>query len=102
MKNCKTCRLEEIKNEVSKKYYFKNWDDSMIEIATSIGSRSVQTLKVERLMNEVQKIYTLECIKASLEKAYFNHEIFTRNGHDEEIFELNKESIINESNIVLL
>lgn len=106
-------RLEEITNEVIKNINFSKHimgeeplqDDEFTDaedVLLGFRNSRLSLAFILRFEEEIRLKYAKEVAQASLQKAYFNHEIFTRNGHDEEIFELNKESITNPENIVLL
>lgn len=91
-------RLEEIKNEYAKEFDYGDWI-SFINDQPSWG--------IEGHMNDVCKRYAKECSQASLKKASENVKMKTKdNVHElsmmDDWSELDKESITNESNIVLL
>ncbi|WP_347217905.1 hypothetical protein [Chryseobacterium sp.] len=88
-------RLEEIKNEYAKKLEFKDWND----LRSFFILEDIPRLK--DFENEVTYLYAKECCKATLHKASENGKIITVNAiHKWK--GLDKESIKNESNIVLL
>lgn len=80
-------RLEEIKNEYAKRYEYSNWTEFI---------NDEPNYKIEHHMNNICELYTKECCKASLEKA---SEIVYDNFNGS--YEC-KESIVQESNIVIL
>lgn len=86
-------RLEQIKNEVLKDFGYKSIDQALYEQCD--------------LSNQIAKKYAEECIKASLEKASENVKMKSKDNISElsmmdDWSELDKESIINPENIVLL
>lgn len=85
-------RLEEIKNEYAKEFDYGDWI-SFINDQPSWG--------VEGHMNDVCKRYAKECSQASLDKASKAAEVIEPSDIDYCPY-VDKESITNESNIVLL
>jgi len=98
-------RLEEIKNEYALFNNYPNWDEFISD--TPIFRR-------EEHYDEIGKIYAEECVKASLEKASKNTEMHYHDGYfktntpknyvqiGSDNVQINKDSIINPENIILL
>lgn len=98
-------RLEEIKNEYAKEKSYDNWTDFINDEAHWM---------VEKHMNEICEIFAKECCQASLEKASENttmtfHDGFHKTNEPKKYYQIgadnlqiNKESIVQESNIVIL
>lgn len=89
-------RLEEIKNEVAKSKNFKSWNE--MDYKGYIWDSDVES---------VAKQYAKECVKVSLLKASENAKMKTKdNIHElsmmDDWSELDKESITNTDNIVLI
>lgn len=118
-------RLEEIKNEYAIQLAeihdrsFTSWRE-MMDTDFEFGNGVSKVYDLESLTDEVAKIYTKECIKASLEKASKSANLlvstFSSKSEYKERTDLkdglwgsynektivNKESIINQENIILL
>lgn len=103
--------LEKLKNDYAIESGSENWDD-MIEyfIVGDVGG-------INQAFDEVTKLYTEYCVKASLEKASYNAELLIKiegNRHAGNvqktayipergyIISSDKQSIINPDNIVIL
>lgn len=84
-------RLEEIKDEFAEFHGHNDWKD--LWYSDSNYNRS------NEMIDSVMKKYATECVKASLDKASENAECDARDYND---YFVDKESITNESNIVLL
>lgn len=82
-------RLEQIKDEYAEKYHAHDWESFV---------RNQVSWWVEAQMDDICKIYAEECVKASLDKASEKAEL---DGCMDSVF-VNKESITNPVNIVLL
>lgn len=87
-------RLEQIKNEVARLKSFNNYSDVLINGCNT---------QINEISNEAAKIYAKECSQASLEKASRIAKTF-KNGNSGSYRDasIDKESITQESNIVLL
>ncbi|OBS12785.1 hypothetical protein ATE49_15485 [Elizabethkingia miricola] len=98
-------RLEEIKNEVAKELEYANWE---------VLKNGLSDFKIGICYEEVAKRYAREVAQASLEKAAENANIKYHDGHNKlykavkhvqigaDNIQIDKESITNESNIVML
>ncbi|MDV3470864.1 hypothetical protein CMU02_08995 [Elizabethkingia anophelis] len=98
-------RLEEIKNEYSLQLAklfdrkFTSWE-GMINTDFEYGTGISKVYDIEQLMDEVAKRYAREVAQASLEKAAENAR--TKTNRESTSIVVNKESITNEQNIVIL
>ncbi|MCT4054979.1 hypothetical protein [Elizabethkingia anophelis] len=108
-------RLEDIKNEYALelsevyKRTFTNWNE-MLDTDFERGTGVSKVYDIEQLMDEVAKRYAREVAQASLEKAAENAELGVVKCEDckcqsnfcTDNIGILKESITNESNIILL
>lgn len=78
--------LEQIKNDYSITQCYTDWNDMVYDLGYDNPSRLL------RIIDEVMKIYAMECLKLASENAivFFN----------EDFAEVCKESITNENNII--
>lgn len=84
-------RLEEIKNEVAKEFGYSDFHNSTFCRKTDV-----------KICDEIAKRYAREVAQASLQKASENVALFNEFSEFEFKHWIDKESITNESNIVML
>ncbi|MBG0514070.1 hypothetical protein [Elizabethkingia meningoseptica] len=110
-------RLEEIQNEYAIKCGFENWETLVVQTSLRTGSSIGKITQIENYHKEIAKLYAREVAQASLQKAAENANMkvvtlgiedcsqmtksFYHKPSATEI-SLNKSSITNESNIVIL
>lgn len=91
-------RLEEIKDEYSIGNTGINWTEFEVKTISNSKTYGEAVSKIELHLDQISKLYATECIKASLEKASENACIEPKGM----MTRVDKESITNESNIILL
>ncbi|MCT4181936.1 hypothetical protein HZP54_18515 [Elizabethkingia anophelis] len=107
-------RLEEIQNEYAIKCGFENWETLVVQTSLRTGRSIGKTTQIENYHKEIAQLYALEVAQASLNKAAKNANIKYHDGHNKlykavkhvqigaDNIQIDKESITNESNIILI